>query len=302
MTVSKMITLLGEEKKINGLWHTKIKCKCGIVKFKPRSRILNGELKSCGCLKYESYKSIITHGASSKNSEHANIYSRWRGIITRCYNKNDRTYKNYGGRGVEMCEEWKESFESFRDWALENGYKKELSIDRIDNNKGYNPDNCRWVNHTVQGNNRRTNIYVVLNGQRKTLKQWCEHLGCNYTMANKRYRRGVRGYQLFSSAKRQPYTEEEELYLIKNWGIKTDEEISEFLGRTESSVRSKANNMKIEKPNRRFRAFDNGKVVEGTYKELSKKLGVKMDRIYHLSRNGRLKEIKKIPNSAGGGK
>ena len=117
------------------------------------------------------------------------------GIKYRCYNPKYKGYKNYGERGITVCNEWlntervylaphvtaTKGFIAFRDWALANGYKGNLTLDRIDNNKGYSPENCRWVTAKVQNNNRRSNLLITYNGQTKTLHQWCDELNLSYS-------------------------------------------------------------------------------------------------------------------------
>jgi hypothetical protein len=111
---------------------------------------------------------------------------------TRCYNQKDPRYKNYGVRGITICEEWlcservkglkgglTKGWSAFKTWAEENGYSDELTIDRIDNNKGYSPENCRWVTMKAQTNNRRNNKYIFYKGRTQTLAQWCEELQLN---------------------------------------------------------------------------------------------------------------------------
>lgn len=93
-------------------------------------------------------------------------------MIRRCENPKSNSYANYGGRGITVCKEWKESYETFQTWALANGYRQELSIDRIDNDKGYSPENCRWTNYTEQSNNRRMSNLVTLDGETHTLTEW----------------------------------------------------------------------------------------------------------------------------------
>ena len=93
-------------------------------------------------------------------------------MIRRCENPKCNSYVNYGGRGITVCKEWKESYETFQTWAFANGYRQELSIDRIDNNKGYSPENCRWTNYTEQSNNRRMSNLVTLDGETHTLTEW----------------------------------------------------------------------------------------------------------------------------------
>lgn len=101
----------------------------------------------------------------------------------RCYNKNCKEYKNYGARGIQVCDEWRDPCNGllkFTEWAIKNGYSDDLTIDRIDNNKGYFPNNCRWVTRKVQSNNKSNNHYVTYKGCTKTLKRWCEDLDLNY--------------------------------------------------------------------------------------------------------------------------
>lgn len=115
------------------------------------------------------------------------------GMKNRCYNSNQPSYKDYGARGITICTEWlnKEKVNtgkalatkgwlSFQSWALSHGYSDGLTIDRIDNSKGYSPDNCRWVSRKVQNNNHRNNHWNTMEGQTKTMAQWCEEKKCNY--------------------------------------------------------------------------------------------------------------------------
>ena len=97
----------------------------------------------------------------------------------RCNNPSDKRYKDYGGRGITFCKEWND-FESFRDWASANGYRDDLTIDRIDVNGNYEPSNCRWATIEEQANNKRNNLVFTLNGRTQTLAQWCEEYGMNY--------------------------------------------------------------------------------------------------------------------------
>lgn len=127
----------------------------------------------------------------SKPSRLTAIHS---GIKRRCYSPTCKEYKNYGARGITVCKEWLDSerinvswhnnptkgFLNFKKWALENGYAENLSIDRIDCNKGYCPENCRWVTSKEQNNNRRNNINITYKGETKTLQLWCDSLGLNY--------------------------------------------------------------------------------------------------------------------------
>ena len=123
----------------------------------------------------------------------------YHGILRRCYNPNQKSYKDYGARGIKVCDEWlnpekvnigtkhsRKGWLAFEKWALSHGYKEGLSIDRIDNNKGYSPDNCRWVDSKVQSNNRNFCHFITYKGKTQNLKQWCYELGLNYKKIHRR--------------------------------------------------------------------------------------------------------------------
>lgn len=124
------------------------------------------------------------HGCSKSK-----LYKVYYAMLERCYNKNYKRYSDYGARGITVSKDWLKSFVSFKSWAEENGYQEGLTLDRIDNNKGYSSDNCRWVTYKVQGNNSRKCHYLEYKGIRKTLKQWSEDLGINYSTLRNRINR-----------------------------------------------------------------------------------------------------------------
>lgn len=108
----------------------------------------------------------------------------------RCYNKHRKDFYEYGGRGITVCKEWFDDFMTFYDWSMSNGYNDNLTIDRIDNNKGYSPDNCRWVDIKTQSNNTRKNVYLSYNGETMTLAEWSRKLNINRNTLKARYRKG----------------------------------------------------------------------------------------------------------------
>lgn len=151
--------------------------------------------KSCGCLKFKNLNKI-THGMSKDP-----LYKRWHTIRQRCFNPNTPTYEHYGGRGIKMCDEWNDNFESFYEWSINSGYKKELTLDRIDNNGNYEPGNCRWTTMKEQTNNRRVNVIVEYAGEKMTLREASRKSGFNHKALETRYRRGYRGDDLFQDLK-----------------------------------------------------------------------------------------------------
>lgn len=114
----------------------------------------------------------------------------------RCYNPNDPVYKNWGGRGIEVCDEWRNDFACFYKWAVENGYKEDLTIDRINNDGNYTPKNCRWASPKQQARNRRSNINITIGNTTKTLTEWCELFDLPYKTVNARYKRMINTGQI----------------------------------------------------------------------------------------------------------
>lgn len=155
----------------------KCKCDCGnIVEVKSKS-LCSGNTKSCGCYRKERTKELHTKHKGS-NTRLYNIYYRMK---NRCYYKNDINYKNYGARGIVVCNEWLNDFMNFYNWAMDNGYKEGLTIDRINTDGNYSPDNCKWSTPKQQAQNRRSNKNYTINGETRCLKDWCEILGLNYS-------------------------------------------------------------------------------------------------------------------------
>lgn len=121
---------------------------------------------------------------------HTRIYSIWCDMKKRCNNKNQSNYNNYGGRGIKVCKEWNDDFESFLEWSISNGYNDSLTIDRIDVNGNYEPSNCRWVTWEEQHYNKRNTVYIEVDGQKMTLKEIAEKYELTYSCVFTRYNRG----------------------------------------------------------------------------------------------------------------
>lgn len=111
-------------------------------------------------------------------------------MLNRCYNANHKYYNRYGGRGITVCDEWKNNFQAFYDWAISNGYRDDLTLDRKDNDNGYSPENCRWTTKKEQSNNRENNIVITYNGKTQTLSQWAEEIRIPYHKLLVRIKRG----------------------------------------------------------------------------------------------------------------
>ena len=121
----------------------------------------------------------MKHGeAKRKNGTRTRLYVIWCHMIERCENVNSTRYADYGGRGIRVCDEWKD-FAVFRDWAVENGYSSELSIDRLNNDGDYEPSNCKWSTRKEQGNNKRNNRLLTYKGRTQTMTQWADEIGMN---------------------------------------------------------------------------------------------------------------------------
>ena len=154
------------------------KCKCGKMIEVPQYELLSGHKKSCGCLH-------IKHHFSHRER----LYQTWINMRRRCNNSKNKRWYCYGGKGIKVCIEWDE-YLSFRNWALSNGYKDNLTIDRIDVNGDYYPENCRWVDAKTQANNMTRNVHFDFNGELLTKSQLAERLGLSYSALQHRLDRG----------------------------------------------------------------------------------------------------------------
>lgn len=163
-------------------------CECGNIKEVRSDSLLCGAIKSCGCLKREQDKVNLTKNHRHKMSG-TRLYFEWQGMKGRCYNPHDPRYDRWGGRGITVCDEWRDSFEAFYEWSMSHGYAEDLMIDRIDNDMGYAPDNCRWATQIEQSRNRSSNINIRIGNSTRTLTEWCEIFQVNYKNVLSRYHR-----------------------------------------------------------------------------------------------------------------
>lgn len=152
-------------KKKNKAWLCK--CDCGTERVVLHYNLVGGKSKSCGCVRGVKIGALMrTHGQSGTH-----LYSIWKGMKQRCNNEHNPAYRHYGGRGIKILPSWDKDFMSFKRWADKNGYKDGLSIDRIDPNRGYSPDNCRWVTMEKQQNNKRNSFFLNINGNKMTVAE-----------------------------------------------------------------------------------------------------------------------------------
>ena len=158
------------------------KCDCGNEKNIVGKSLRKMKTQSCGRLQKEQAKMVNTkHGM-----RYTKLNKTWNSMKQRCNNSNCKQYKNYGGRGIKVCDEWldkENGFINFYDWSMNNGYQDNLTIDRIDVNGNYEPSNCRWANMKQQSNNRRDNHNITYNNETHTIAEWSEILNINrYTL------------------------------------------------------------------------------------------------------------------------
>ena len=159
----------------NQLVHWLCKCDCGNESIVSTSHLKNGHTQSCGCI----HREQLSKRATKHGKHNSRLYRIWGDLKSRCYNENVPCYPYYGGRGICICAEWLD-FGAFHHWAISNGYADNLTLDRIDVNGNYEPNNCRWVLFAEQMNNMRSNRMISLNGETKTAAQWARALNVPY--------------------------------------------------------------------------------------------------------------------------
>ena len=175
-----VIRRVENDKHANAVWLCR--CDCGNEKAVVGSALRKGAVVSCGCYHKEDVSKRFTKHGMAKTR----IRNIWNHVKQRCTNPNDRAFPYYGGRGITVCEEWKNDFVSFYNWAMQNGYTDELTLDRIDTNGNYCPSNCRWVTRKEQQNNTRYVHNYTINGKTKSIAEWCRIYNAPYERVRRR--------------------------------------------------------------------------------------------------------------------
>ena len=179
------LTVLGYAFRKNGYAYWLCKCDCGKEKTVLSGNLTSHKTQSCGCLQKERASAVSKrHGGSGTR-----LYAIWKGMKSRCENRNTEAYKDYGGRGVCVCQEWRR-YETFRDWALANGYQDGLTIERKDVDGMYEPTNCEWIPLPDQGKNTRRTHYIEYDGRKMSLVEWSKELGGGPNLVTTRLQRG----------------------------------------------------------------------------------------------------------------
>lgn len=191
-----VISEAGKHKNGNYTWNCL--CDCGNSCVIAGSNLKSGGTVSCGCRRREGFiERTVTHGCTRERRRMAE-YNIWNGIKERCLNPNNPSYVDYGARGITVCEEWKRSFETFlQDMGLRPSPKH--SIDRINNDGPYSSENCRWSTQKEQTRNKRSNVYLSLNGVRKTLMEWSEITGIKFCTIHARKKAGWSDYETLTT-------------------------------------------------------------------------------------------------------
>lgn len=167
------------------------RCECGKIKIARASNVFYGGTKSCGC--YFAEGNNLKHGGKGTR-----LYIIWKAMRERCNTPSYRGYKNYGGRGIKVCKDWND-FNVFKEWALSHGYNDKLTIDRIDVNGNYDPNNCRWITNKEQQNNKRNNHFLTLDEETLTIAQWSEKLNISQNAIRRRLNKGYPIEQVLST-------------------------------------------------------------------------------------------------------
>lgn len=152
------------------------RCECGNEKLVSAKRLSTETTRSCGCLAKESARNLLTKMNHKHGMAHEKVYKIWSSMLQRCNNENDKYFYNYGGRGIKVCERWSNFENFFKDMGSP---KKRMTLDRINNDENYSPENCQWVDRFVQMRNTRRTVIIEFDGKKQCLKDWAKDIGIN---------------------------------------------------------------------------------------------------------------------------
>ena len=196
------LTVVAETQSRKGRAMWICRCDCGQLTTVYGVNLRNGNTRSCGCLHKESLESVTKDINTKHGMCGSRIYRIWLHMKERCTNPNCKSYANYGGRGVKVCNEWSSNFQKFYDWSLMNGYEEHLTIERIDVNGNYEPSNCRWATMKEQANNKRNTVFITHNEITLPITEWAKVVGINYRTLKTRYSSGDRSPEIFRPVKK----------------------------------------------------------------------------------------------------
>ena len=179
----RLTVMAFDHKDGRGEAYWRCRCECGNEKVVSGNKLRTGNTKSCGCMQKEHRLEGFhkSHGMTETK-----LYTTWLNMRSRCNKPDNIMYQYYGGRGIRVCQEWNDAFEPFMEWAISHGYEEGLSIDRINVDGNYEPDNCRWVTKKAQYFNRTDNHLLTAFGKTQTIKEWADETGIKYDTIERR--------------------------------------------------------------------------------------------------------------------
>lgn len=243
-TFGRLTVLEYSHKDRYGAHHWKCLCECGNITYPTTYRLSHNKTKSCGCLHNE----IISNTQKKHGLYKTRLYSIYDSMKQRCLNKNSRQYKHYGLRGIIICNEWLKNFINFYNWSIGNGYEDNLTLDRINVNGNYEPNNCRWITQKEQARNTRKNKYVTYSNQTHCISEWAEKLNCSKSLIIHRIKIGMDLETVFDTNKKfkKQFSEQEKFFILKNYKTMPYANIAKILNRTTISINNycKKNNLR----------------------------------------------------------
>lgn len=190
-------------RKNNSSWFRCV-CECGGETTTTSNNLMRGHTVSCGCVNIEKFiERSFKHGISGEHP----LFISWIGMRNRCSYKKHNRYKHYGGKGIKVCDEWKDDFKAFYDWALENGWQEGLSIERKENELDYCPSNCKFATIQEQSRNRTSNVNLTYNGETKCVTDWAKEVKSHAQTISKRVKRGWTPHECLFGKKKSSSTE-----------------------------------------------------------------------------------------------